>query len=307
MPAPTQSMPRLLVSAAAVALALVSPVTYAIREGSIAQFVSAPHAGSAVILRGGMFAYAGGIMFRGDVTFHGEDDRPVDGASISLNAQPKTGKSSLNRAGDVYELPIEARLACALGKFVRNDRVLAYSVPMVADDPAFFAREGLVEQQGDYVAGELAAYTAELYAADLDAAIEEIADAETHKLILDSMNDLVRRSGQTLRALAPLGAEGSGTYVNADFNVTYKVYLSRQGARKFVDFAGLPLQYFWSLTKDGRTPTFYDVAVFKFPGEQDAGQLASISMFHNAALFRWMKSHQPAQFERYVSDICTSR
>lgn len=307
MRATTRSIHKLLISAAAVALVLVSPVTHAIRMASISSVVGTPHSGSSVILRGGMFAYAGGVMFRGDVTFHGEDDKPIDGASVSLSAQPRTGKSSLNRAGSVYQLPVEPRLACALGKFVQNDRVLAYTVPMVADDPAFFAREGLVEKEGDYVAGELAAYTAELYAADLDVETEEITDAVTHKLVLDSMNDLVRRSGQTLRGLAPLGAEGSGTYVNADFNVTYKAYLSKQGARKFVDFAGLPLQYFWSLTKDGRTPTFYNVEVFKFPSEQDASQLTSISMFHNAALFRWMKSNKPAQFERYVTDICAYR
>src|SRR4029079_3650672 len=47
---------------AALSLVLLSSASNAIREASIASYVSVPHVGTSVIMRGGLFAFAGGVI-----------------------------------------------------------------------------------------------------------------------------------------------------------------------------------------------------------------------------------------------------
>jgi len=293
---------------AALSLVLLSSASNAIREASIASYVSVPHAGTSVIMRGGLFAFAGGVIPRGDVAFFGEDERAVNAANVELIADPSTGRTSVKWAGKSYDVLIQKSLACPLARYVQSGTVIAFTIAHVKDDRDFLERQGMLNVGGNvYVARELGEHVNLLGAIDLAEGVEPIADKRVRDGILGSMNRMVADSAGKLASVGALAPPGDGTFVNADFNVTYQAHLAKRGERRFVDFAGLPLRYYWTIGEDGKTPRFEEVETFAFPTEQDRKQILYVTFFQNAALMRRFKLQNKTAFASYVQTVCAAR
>lgn len=285
----------------------IAPASHAIREASISSYISAPHGGTSAIMRGGAFAFAGGVMPRGDASFMLEDGRILDPGSVSIVANSSSGRTAIQWDGKQYEVMIDRDLTCPLARLVKNDRLIAFTIPIVANDHTFLLKQGLIVAGGGYAARELVDHADLLSEIDVESSTDDIHEPKIKKFILDSMNQMVKQSAHLLSSVDALGRVGEGTYVNADFNVTYHAYLVTKGNRRFVDFAGLPLRYSWQLSSDRKTPVFYKVKTFTFPRASDQKQLRAISFFHNAALFRRLKLQNAGAFDRYVEAVCSAK
>ena len=183
---------------AVAALALICLASHAIREASISSYISAPHAGTSVIMRGGLFAFAGGVIPRGDVVFFDESELPINQGDLALLADVKTGRPYVSWAGQTYQLLIQKSLTCPLARYVQRGTVIAFTIAIVADDPKFLESQGLVQvSPGTYIASDLRTQEELLEAIDLSEGTEPIAQ-NLQDQILESMNQVVRNSAGTL-------------------------------------------------------------------------------------------------------------
>lgn len=279
---------------------------FAIHDISISSYVSAPHASTAAIMRGGMFAFAGGVIPRGDVVFMDDGGRRVSAADLEL-VTDATGRAAIRWEGRSYDLLIQKSLVCPLARYVRSGTVIAFTIAVVADNEAFLKRQGLVTlQPGIYVARELESQAGLLVNIDLADDVKDIEEAPVRQRILDSMNKVVADSASELASVGALSIPGDGTYVNADFNVRYQARLVTRGSRRFVDIGGMPLRYHWQLGADGKTPRFTDVQTFRFPQASERQQVLNVTFFQNAAVFRHLHRHSAAAFGKFVADACAN-
>lgn len=291
-----------------ISLAISGKTSHAIREASISSYIrSSPHSSARAIMRGGLYAFAGGVIPRGDIIFYDdENEKRIPNSELRLNIDPITGRPVVSWKDESYNILIQKSLECPLAQYVQRDTVIAFTIAVVADDPTYLESQGLTQiARGTYIAKDLIKQVNLLEIIDLSDDVSPINDATVKNIILTSMNKMAKESANLTDLVAPLGATGDGTYVNADFNVMYKGYMTKRNSRSFVDIAGLPLRYYWELSTDKKTPIFTDVETFDFPKSNSQNLLAQITFFQNAAIFRRFKQSQPQQFENFTKAVCS--
>jgi len=99
----------------------------------------------------------------------------------------------------------------------------------------------------------------------------------------------------------------SGSYVNADFHVKYKVFLEIANRKRIVDIGGLPLRYYWVKATDGSV-RIRQVKVFTFPadvGDREARALQdrAVMFFQTAAVLRQFSRDNPPEFNRFLQEL----
>jgi hypothetical protein len=281
------------------------PAEYGISAGAVEDI-------SRMFASGGLFLVAGGVVLHGSTLFEHEGEgstRAVPASAVTPRLGPD-GALMLVDSGVGYRLPLSPGLACPLGRFVQRGGLLAYTVPrfLTADMIPTLVHAGVVHHR---VAREFdgTPYEALLHAADF-AATEDLAPALEMRVLsgINASNGVDAVALQAASTDQPL----VGSYINADPQVTYRVYLS--DPTHTAEIGGVPLRYYWrwdhgwaavfgvqafaqnwkpgttltDLTRPGATPTQYDV----------------VNLYQTAALFRTLDHTAPEAFDAFVQAAC---
>ncbi len=282
------------------------------REPNIAATLSQDSStlGSTLFARDGDFLIAGGVVLHGSAAFRLEQDgseNPVPASDVVPVAEAD-GRMALRYHGVTYPVGMPAGLACPLGRFVARHGLIAYTVVHFMDDdsPRSLMRAGVVRHR---LAREFDGTRFEglLRAADFAAA--EKLPGNLGSSIAASVNS-DNGIGAYLLTASYGGNDNVGSFVNADFQVTYQVYLM-PGARR-VEIAGVPLRYFWQLDHSGAAGVFSVQALSQ--NWADAARLSAanaaptqydvVNFYQVAGLFRQLDASAPAAFATFVEQAC---
>lgn len=264
--------------------------------------------------RGGYFMIAGGVLLDGSASFvreAGGATQPVAAASVQLAPAPSGVEIRAGGAG--YMLATAPGLACPLGRFVRRDGLIAYTIPKFLDPDSRrrLLALGIVRHR---VAREFDGTPFEtlLRAADFGATVP--LDPRQAQALSASLN---AETGVDAAIIgAALGDDGSvGSLINADMQVRYRVYLD--AARGRAEIAGVPVRYYWQLDRSGAAGVFA-MAVYAQSWPPGAGltpwaqtgaaptQYDIVAFYQLAGLFRQVHETDPAGFAAFVDRACAS-
>lgn len=295
---PRTNKALLLLSVSLLSLCLVEPAI-ALRRSEMASFMSPTSYDGQKYFAGGDFIFAGGVVLRGRAVFL-EDKKQINVNQLNLQYsrtdQLKGGSVAVIYQGKSFALEIPERTICPLAQFVNRDGIIAFTVPVVAFDADYFAKNNLIESnEDDYVAKEF-----------FDAGLADFLE----KVDLDTLTVPLEREWQTKIKTDINGKNGGavnkwvkpGTYVNADFHITYQALLVEKTGRLIVDIAGLPLRYHWDVGSNGAI--LNKIEIYAFPQEKQKLHYEAVLFFQNAAIFRQFKLDKPADFNRFASEAC---
>lgn len=294
---------RAVTAVTVVAILFFVPVySYAVRPHDTASLIS-PHSQIAnAFFSGPDYLFAGGVVPRGQATFQTEDERQI--SPMDLEFVFKADKFGVKPDGDAihihwnsraFTLPIPDRQIVPLLRFINADRTIAFTIPPVEPTAEYIKQSGLKDLlNGAYVARELAdpALVDLLDFVDVEADTEPL-DSKLERQILVS---IFGKGRQDERIVA------LGSYVNADFHVTYKAYLVESQRGNYVDIAGLPLRYHWNVGSSKKA-IVNAVETFSFPDDKDSLQYRAVMFFQNAAVFRQYKTSNPAGFDELLKAV----
>jgi hypothetical protein len=264
----------------------------------------------------GYFLLAGGVVLRGSARFLVEQDgrdRPVGDTAVVPVAAPGGGMA-LHVAGSTYRVGMPPGLACPLGRFVRRDGLIAYTVLRYMNDesPRALQQAGLVRHR---LAREFdgTGFETLLRAADFGAT--EPLPAGEGQAIASAINESNGIGAFVLTAAAE-DDRMIGSYINTDVQVTYRVYLMA-GAQR-AEIAGVPLRYYWAMDRSG-TPGVFSVEAlaqdwppgatltdWRVPGAR-ATQYDVVNFFQVAGVMRQLNVASPEAFGRFVAAACEGR
>lgn len=288
--------PKLSFFVATVLLALHWSAAWAVRNADLSSFVNTGSGVAVAFFHGPHYLYSGGVSLRAHgLQFLSEDNSVIAIEDLSLQFDATGGTVKLGYKDALYELPIEDAMVCPLAKFVSRGAYTIYTIPVVREDEKYFSDSGLVETAGGYVAKEFLGtkYVKFLDAVDLMSGTAPLPEA-LKKAVIDKINS----------GLPNFDSSEEGTYVNADFNIDYKAYLTKEGDRRFIDIAGLPLRYSWDVGA-GEKAVIRDVEVFKFPERQSGLQYRAVLLFQNAAVLRRFATQRKDSFQVFMESACS--
>ena len=282
------------------------------REPDIATTLSQDSStlGATLFARDGDFLIAGGVVLHGSAAFTLEQDGralPVRASDVTPLAEPD-GRMALHYRGAAYPVGMPAGLACPLGHFVERNGLIAYTVVHFMDDdsPRSLLRAGVVRHR---LAREFDGTRFENLLRAADFAAAENLPGTLGSSIAASIN-ADNGIGAYLLTASYGGNDNVGSFVNADFQVTYRVYLMA-GAQR-VEIAGVPLRYFWQLEHGGGAGVFSVQALSQ--NWADHAQLSAanaaptqydvVNFYQVAGLFRQLDVAAPAVFAKFVEQAC---
>jgi hypothetical protein len=266
--------------------------------------------GSNLFARDGDFLIAGGVVLHGNAIFMLEENGRrvrVAAGEVMPIAEPG-GRMALGYQRAVYQMGMPAGLACPLGRFVARQGTIAYTIVHYMDDesPRSLMRAGLVRHR---LAREFAGTRFEplLRAADL-ATTEKLPD-DMGASIAASIN-AKNGIGALLINTSFADDQGVGSFLNSDFQVTYRTYLMAGENR--VEVAGVPLRYFWQLEHGGAAGVFSVESLAQ--NWQERAQLSQaaaapaqydvVNFYQVAGVFRKLQETSPAAFGQFVEQAC---
>jgi len=260
--------------------------------------------------RSGYFMIAGGVVLGGTAGFYIEQngtDTPIPASAVTL-AAAQGGGVTLTYNGVAYHLAMQPSLACPLGKFTARDGIIAYTIPKFIGPEARHAmrQAGLVRHR---IASEFdgTPFEALLHAADF-APTKPLAPDIAHALSA-TLNNANGLEGFVVDAADEID-KPTGSFINTDAQVRYRVYLMAGTAR--AEIGGVPLRYFWELDRGGAAGVF---AVDEFAQNWPKGTALSlpgaaptqydiVNFYQTAGLFRQMHLTNAAAFSGFVAQAC---
>lgn len=249
----------------------------------------------------GEFMYSGGVVPRGLATFLRPDGTRINGKDLGLAIINKSKFANrisdfdaigIKYGNEVYKISMDDKLLYPLMKFVKSGTYTAYTIPPNYD-AEYFRKKEFVEWNDAYVAREFEGHELFLDAVDLDTEIESLP-LEMEKKIVQSFD--------TLYSNRELNQSKSGSYINADFHITYQVFLETMDGEKVADIAGLPLRYYYGVNSSNQ-PIIRQVKIFQFPEDEHSLQYKSTVFFQAAAVLRYFKHKNPAEFARFMNEV----
>ena len=301
------------IDAACLTLALAAGAAGQVRrEPEVAATVSPDTSqfGASLFARDGDFLIAGGVVLHGNANFSLEENGQrvrVAADDVTPIAEPD-GRVALGYHGGVYQMGMPAGLACPLGRFVARQGSIAYTVVHYMDDdsPRSLLRAGLVRHK---LAREFAGTRFEplLRAADF-AATEKLPDGMGASIAatINGGNGI----GAFLVNTSFGDDEGVGSFVNSDFQVTYRTYLMAGDHR--VEVGGVPLRYYWQLNHGGGAGVFSVEALAQnWPQSAQLSDIKAaptqydvVNFYQVAGVFRQLQQTSPATFGKFVEQAC---
>ena len=297
-----------LISPLLLPLLVVSSAIARIRRIEISTYIHPGPAASAAARAyfPGQGRLGGGVVPRGSADFLSPEKEKLRAGQLKLvildraklrNNRPDYDAIGLQWNGNVYQLSTQDNLIYPLMKFIKRGSYIAYTIPVAGYNKDYFDNNHLVPFRN---VGRLGmGYVAEEFKSTPHAGFLEYVDFARAEVITNYnlkariLRDVRRGNGQ--RA-------GIGSYVNADFHVTYQVFLDNVGGKKVADVGGLPLRYHWVAPKRG-SAVVRDVEVFKFPETEFDEQYRAVLFFQTAAILRqFMKDNRP-EFDRFMKEV----
>jgi hypothetical protein len=264
-----------------------------------------------------LWTITGGVVLHGQAKFFMEQRGnvelvPTSQIALSVNA---TGNVFLDYDHHLYALEIFPGLACPLGRFIQRNGLIAYteldgvteamekriySADLVdSNEPSGFDNSVAKE----FVGTPFERLFAAMDYVDVTPLPENIKNA--------ALGELNRKIGAHADSQFT-----KGSYIHADFQTTYQVYLVRGPDR--VDAAGVPLRYELKYNPGG-LPFIADVEVFSqnWPDDEHLGDLNNdnvrvsqydvVSAFQAAGILRELHLANNGAFETFVSQACQVR
>lgn len=265
-----------------------------------------------------MARVAGGVIFVGASTFdltEGAGTRRLDVSSLALRVA-SNGSVLIEHAGSQFRLLLHDGLACPLARFTARQGQIAFTLPYPSVDPAEVRRLGLVPVLSNkqdpsevyYAAPEFAdqRFVFLFYQADF-ASVESLGALSDR--LADRVNRMVDETLLAARSRSSNDEGSSGWYLNADFQVTYRVKLNT--ITQTAEISGVPLRYNWALSQQN-TARITNVEVFKqVDGVQQTlsvggefSQFDVIVLYQAAAVFREFARENPDAFRQFVAQSC---
>jgi hypothetical protein len=297
-----------------VVLALVfTAVSQVRRDIQISKFVNPSRVAGVYFKKS--FRFGGGVVPRGSARFWSPTNGPLGAKQLELvildkaklgNGRPDYDAIGIRWQGEVYQLGTQDDLIYALMKFVQRESYIAYTVPVAGFDEDYFKASQLVPFRNvrfpgrtlmGYVAIEFKSPRHGEFVESVDFARARKMPAANKQKIIQDINTRVKGSGKQIA--------GYGTYVNADFHVTYQVYLTTDRGRRVVDVGGLPLRYHFSVASDD-TAIIRNVEVFSFPQDQFGLQDRAVMFFQTAALLRQFNQDNKPAFNRFLNEVAAA-
>lgn len=287
--------PKLSFVLSVVSLLSFLSASWAVRNADVSSFVNTGSGVAVAFFHSPHFLYSGGVSLRArSLKFLTGDNSPIGINDLTLQFEENGGSVKIGYNNVLYELPIEDAMVCPLTKFVARGAYTIYTIPVVRENEQYFSANGLVEAGDGYIAKEFAGTKYESFLGDVDLGIETGSlPSALKKAIIDNINS----------GLPNLNSSEEGTYVNADFNIDYKAYLTKDGDRRFIDIAGLPLRYFWDVSA-GDKAVIRDVKIFEFPQRQSGLQYKAVLLFQNAAVLRQFATQRSDSFQAFLKTAC---
>ncbi len=213
-------------------------------------------------------------------------------------------------------MEVHTGISCPLGRFVRRNGAVAYSITVPPRYEAAVRAEGMVSGRNiggytEWIPREFSGspFLDLLYQTDLAQGVEDLPE-NVSAAMLANVNRAIGRMPRSIESFEAV----DGTYLNTDSLVPYRVFLVA-GANR-VDVSGVPLRYYWAEGADGSLVVF-DVKVFSqqfsqrgisdLAGGQEPTHYDVIVFYQTAAVFRELNRANPARFAQFVTRACATR
>jgi hypothetical protein len=259
--------------------------------------------------------YGGGVVPYGSAEFISPTNAKLKANQLELVIldEPKLSNNrtdydaiGIRWQGEVYQLSVPDDLIYPLMKFVQRGSYIAYTVAVAGFDEDYFKKNYLVyvgkvkldgEDFNAYAARELRSAPHVKFLKALD--LLTVTEPMNAKLTAMIMRDV---GTGPLQLLQLAQSSSISSYVNADFHVTYKVFLVDNG-KKVVDVGGLPLRYYWTVASDGSAMAIRGVEVFRFPRKEYSLQDRAVMFFQTAAILRQFNRDNKPAFNRFLREV----
>jgi hypothetical protein len=193
-----------------------------------------------------------------------------------------------------YKIGFQDDMVLPLMKFIDRRSPIAYTVPVAGFDEEYFEANGLVD-----FSDRGFAYAAKEFSAESNL---ETLDSADFSLTVDLPTALAKQIIERTNNLMIVLPDPGGTYVNADFDVKYQVFLEDGGGKRVADVGGLPLRYYWE-SEPRKKVQIIEVSIFAFPDEPFGDQDRAVIFFQTAAILRQFKLNNPTEFSRFKRDL----
>jgi hypothetical protein len=262
------------------------------------------------------WSYTGGVVLRGRAEFYyetGANSTRIPIQQLKLQSS-NDGIVTISRNGKSFRLDTFPKLPCNLGKFIERGAIVAYTeLDGVTEAMAErMSAAGLVDSSLG-VAGLNHRIAREFF----NTPFERLFERADNVLVADLDEDLARQTINNLNAR--IGSDPNqffrrGSYVHADFQVVYKVYLI--DASNEVDIEGVPLRYELEYNRGG-LPHVIGIQAFAQNWPDDAkltkaldpstafSQYDIVWTFQTAAIFRELHQSNGSAFSKFVADACS--
>jgi len=291
------------------------------RELEYSRYVHTPPAGPAAIPTPRATYFRAQYRFGGGVVPHGAAEfQPMDGKKTTArdlrltvldpqkltNGRPDADAIGLTWDGNAYPLAAVDDMILPLMEFVDRGSYIAYTIPVAGFDEEYFKASKLMPRP-ELKLDDLHGYVAQEF--DTREYAKFLHDLDLRTRVQPLPADVKAR----IMANAP-GRNAAGTtpgsYVNADFDVRYVVFLDTVGGKRVADVGGLPLRYDWSVAKGGGV--IDDVDVFVFPDRKNKAfwdeehfelQYKAVLFFQTAAVLRQFRQDNKDEFDRFKGEV----
>jgi hypothetical protein len=242
------------------------------------------------------------------LVFASDTQSTIDIGELSLRFRRKGThvEAGVEYQKNLYEVSIQTRMLCPLARFVVRG---GYTVSM-SDPVAEYETEATGLARGQYpvtdqkkklIGMESMSVAKEFLGTGYEDFLQKIEGEAKSEPIPSPLKESIVSGINASLPHAPIDYEEI-IYVYADLNVKYKAYLVKDGSRRYLDIAGLPLHYLWRA--DGESPTIYDIEVFSFPKSKVGLQYDAVVFFQNTALLRRFAAANPSDFKVFMKEAC---
>jgi len=292
----------------ALSLALIAVVAFAslaqVRPMEISRYVQP--AATTFFSKFGKFA--GGIVPRGEAEFYSPANVKLNPSELKLvildqsklrDAKADFDVVGIEWKGNKYRLMAQDNLIYRQMKFIQRDGHIVYTITDKYDE-VYFDGESLVEscERDSYVAKEFALleHRSFLDKVDLSSSTEKLPRT-TEAAIIRNLSGSATPGG---------GNYYTESYLNADFDVKYQVFLEdRPNGDRVATVGGLPLRYHWD-GSSGNSVTVKGVEVFAFPEEEKSLQYRAVLFFQATAILRQFSNSNKPAFSAFLNEVETT-
>ncbi len=256
----------------------------------------------------------GGVVLHGNAEFYVEKDgnlEKVPPSELGLQVA-QDGKISIVRGKKSYQLDSFPKFACRLGGFVKRNALIAYTEidDVTPTMTRLITKAGLVESNLDSPNENSVAK--EFLDTPFERLFQKADYAEVSELPSEVASPIVTNLNKAIGSDPNQRFTGS-SYIHADFQTTYKIYLIESSNQ--VETQGVPLRYELRF-KTGGLPYFIGVKVLaqNWPDDaklsdltnpkQPVSQYDIVWAFQVAAIFGELNKSNKNAFSSFVSQAC---